>query len=523
MSLLIFIKVLAKLWRLGLLRMRPGTAWKVYRAWRTCAQSFALLAEIAAVRFGSAVALRDDDGCLTFAELRTAYETLARRLIDEFGAAPGHQVLIIERNHRTFIVALLATARAGMGILLANPDSPPKVIDQILSSHPVDIVLHGEGIALGTVAKTLRRLALVSSEPLRSSNTPLPRLRQAGRLVILTSGSTAAPKRISRNPTLTSLLPTVLGLLESLPVAMHQPTVLAVPIFHGHGLATLGMAMAFASPLHLGRKYEVAPLLTRDPSLRDAFVVSVPTLLKRWMASGATTGSVAAVVSGSAPLDERLSMQLIATLGPVLYNLYGSSEAGLISLASPEMLSTAPGTVGHPLPGTEVRIVKWGKQSDAQSGHQPAPSVTLGRIFVRGPLVLRADADGWFDTGDIGRIDNAQHLYVCGRSDGMFVSGGENVYPQEVEACLLSHPVINEAAITVIPDPEFGHRMRAFVVLHPGEDVTGEAIRDWLKARIDRCKIPKSIETLPALPRNPLGKIDRLALREIPMTIGTPP
>jgi fatty-acyl-CoA synthase len=264
--------------------------------------------------------------------------------------------------------------------------------------------------------------------------------------------------------------------------------------------------------VHLGRRYEIAPLLARAALASPAVVVTVPTLLGRWLAAGATGGKVAAVLTGSAPLAPALCRALSETLGPCVFNLYGSSEAGLVSLATPAMLAAAPGTVGRPLPGTEVRVVDTGGR-DVAAGQ-------LGRILARGPLVLRAGADGWLDTGDVGRFDDAGRLHVCGRSDGMFVSGGENVYPQEVEACLLEHPVVAEAAIAVVADAEFGARMRAFVVARAGAALDADEVRAWLRQRLDRHKQPKSVELLSALPRNLLGKLDRRAVDELARRTG---
>jgi acyl-CoA synthetase (AMP-forming)/AMP-acid ligase II len=139
----------------------------------------------------------------------------------------------------------------------------------------------------------------------------------------------------------------------------------------------------------------------------------------------------------------------------------------------------------------------------------------VGRIHVRGPLVMHPGADGWLCTGDLGRLDQAGRLHICGRADGMFVSGGENVYPQVVEACLSEHAAVAEAAIVAVPDPEFGARMRAFIVLHASASLTPEELRTWLRQRLDRHQLPKTIELVDQLPRNLLGKIDRPALEEL--------
>ncbi len=202
------------------------------------------------------------------------------------------------------------------------------------------------------------------------------------------------------------------------------------------------------------------------------------------------------MITGSAPLDADLCRRLLEHLGPILFNLYGSSEAGLVALATPAMLEQAPGSVGRPLPGNQVRLVEPG-----------------GRILVRGPLVLQPGPDGWRDTGDLGRWDPAGNLYVVGRADSMVVSGGENVFPHEIEEVLLSHPQVHEASLVVVPDDEFGQRMLAGLVAQP--DLSLEELRDWLRQRLERCKMPRHITMLTQLPRNPLGKINRAELRHL--------
>lgn len=494
--------------RLGLLHLSPLTALRLVLAWRRCGASLAFLAEAAAVRFGRRLALRDDEGQLTFDELRVRYEALAHRLITEFGVSEGGCVALIERNHRTFVVALLAAARAGADVVLMNPDSPPRLLADRVASIAPHLVMHGANIDIGDCPATQRRLALISADLVASKPQVLPRVRRVGRLVLSTSGSTGMARSVARQPTLASVLPPVLGLLVELPITLHRSTVLAVPLFHGHGLATLALAFAFAAPVHLGRCVEIAPLLAREPAPSDAIVVSVPTLLARWLVHRPVAGCVSAVVTGSAPLGPSLCLQLLGALGRVVHNLYGSTEAGVISLATPAMLVAAPGTVGKPLPRHAVRIT-------CTANRTVAPG-ELGRVEVRGPLVLTAASDGWLDTGDVGRIDEAGRLHICGRSDDMFVSGGENVYPHAVEARLLEHPGLLEAAIAVVPDTEFGQRMRAFVVGRPGASLSPVELRAWLGERVERFQMPRSIEVVAALPRNELGKIDRATLRALP-------
>ncbi|MBI3930105.1 MAG: AMP-binding protein [Armatimonadetes bacterium] len=287
--------------------------------------------------------------------------------------------------------------------------------------------------------------------------------------------------------------------------------VLALPLHHGYGLATLAMALALGSPLQLARRYEIGPMLGRLGPREEPLVVTVPTLLKRWLDAGPTGSRPSAVITGSAPLGADLCVRLLDHLGPRLFNLYGSTEAGLVSLAMPEQLRQAPGSVGRPLPGNVVRLVDAAGQ-DVGEGQ-------VGRMLVRGPFVLPSGADGWRDTGDLGSRDGQGNLFVRGRSDAMIVSGGENVYPLEVEEVLSSHPEVAEAVVLAASDPVFGQRLVAAVVPRPRAVLEEETLREWLRERLERHKMPRTLRVLEAIPRNPLGKLDRLELeRQLGLT-----
>jgi acyl-CoA synthetase (AMP-forming)/AMP-acid ligase II len=305
------------------------------------------------------------------------------------------------------------------------------------------------------------------------------------------------------------MLPVLAGLLRALPLRMHAPAVSAIPLFHGYGLAVMAVALTFAAPLHVARRCDIAPLLARLPEgAPPAVLISIPTLLGRWLGATPAQGSplppLAAVITGSAPLAPGLCRRLLERLGPCLFNLYGSTEAGIIALATPQELLQAPGTVGRPLLGNRVRV---------------APGTT--EIQVQGPLVVAASADPWYGTGDVGRVDGEGRLFVCGRLDAMLVSGGENVYPQETESALLDHPDVADVALVVVDDAELGQAMLAWVVPKSGIDlsgarlVDGTLLRAWLRQRLRPCQLPRDIQVATAIPRNSLGKVDQLAMRAL--------
>jgi fatty-acyl-CoA synthase len=193
--------------------------------------------------------------------------------------------------------------------------------------------------------------------------------------------------------------------------------------------------------------------------------------------------------------------------GDVLYNLYGSTEVAYATIATPEDLRAAPGTVGRPPFGTTVKLL------DAD-GHEVAPG-EVGRIFVGSSIQFegytgggsKEIVDGLMSTGDVGHFDAAGRLFVAGRDDDMIVSGGENVFPREIEELLAGHAGIADAAVIGVDDPEFGSRLRAYVVTEPGVRLDTETVRDYVKANLARYKVPREVVFLDELPRNPAGKV----------------
>jgi acyl-CoA synthetase (AMP-forming)/AMP-acid ligase II len=217
-------------------------------------------------------------------------------------------------------------------------------------------------------------------------------------------------------------------------------------------------------------------------------------------------------VSGSA-LSGELANRFMDEFGDILYNLYGSTEVAWVSIATPRDLRRAPGTAGRAPPGTEIRIVD-------DEGLEVLPGET-GRIFVRNSAPFEGYTgggskeviDGFMATGDVGHLDDAGRLFVEGRDDDMIVSGGENVFPQEVEELLEARGDVREAAVIGVEDAEWGQRLKAFVVPRAGEP-SEEELKEYVRRNLARYKVPREIELLDELPRNQIGKVLKRELRE---------
>jgi acyl-coenzyme A synthetase/AMP-(fatty) acid ligase len=215
--------------------------------------------------------------------------------------------------------------------------------------------------------------------------------------------------------------------------------------------------------------------------------------------------SLRVVVASGSTLPGDLATRWMDAFGDHLYNVYGSTECAWATIASPVDLRQAPGTAGRPPLGTRVELFD-------DSGRPVSAGV--GRIFVGNTALFegytagdeKETIDGLMATGDVGRIEDGR-LFVEGRDDDMIVSGGENVYPQEVEDCLVRHPGVVDAAAIGVPDDDFGQRLRAFVVVRDGVELTEDDVRDHVKAHLARFKVPRDVWFCDELPRNATGKV----------------
>jgi acyl-CoA synthetase (AMP-forming)/AMP-acid ligase II len=491
----------------------------------------------AAAREPERMALVDERGVLTFSELHLRTNALAHEL-RKAGISEGDGVAIMCRNHRGFIEATVACSKLGAGALYLNTAfAGPQITDVLAREDPVAVVYDEEFTALVSAGAAGRMRFVAWREPVertadtragsseptleeliaRGDDADLSPPLQKGRVVILTSGTTGTPKGAAR-PQSDSVEPAA-ALFSKIPLKARQPTMIAAPMFHSWGFAHFVLSLPLLSTLILRRKFDPEETLRAVALHRARALVVVPVMLQRILDLPPSTIARYDVsclnviaVSGSV-LPGDLATRVMDTFGDVLYNLYGSTEVAWATIATPKDLRAAPGTAGRPPLGTVVKLLD-------ENGHE-VPRGEVGRIFVANEFQFEGYTDGggkevvrgMMRTGDVGRLDSAGRLFVDGRDDEMIVSGGENVFPREVEDLLAGHEGIEEVAVVGVEDEQFGQRLKAYVVARNGNHLSAEDIQAYVKENLARFKVPREVVFVDQLPRNATGKVLKRELR----------
>jgi acyl-CoA synthetase (AMP-forming)/AMP-acid ligase II len=510
--------------------MRPDKAAKIGSTFLRWGASPATGAATAAIHHPHEIAIVDERGALSFERLNRRTNALAH----SFAAMGiGHEdgVGIMCRNHRGFVEATLAAAKLGASALYLNTMfAGPQLAEVTRREKPKALVYDAEfaGLLEG-VDDSVARVVGWLDEGEESGEPTLDELIAAGseadlkpppdkpRFVILTSGTTGTPKGAQRSSP--DGLLGIAALLDKIPFRSRETMMIAAPLFHSWGFFHFIMSLPTASTMVLRRRFDPEGTLQAVQESRAEVLAVVPVMIQRIL--GLPEQTLAAYdlsslritsLSGSA-LPGELATAWMDRFGDNAYNLYGSTEVAYATIATPEDLRSAPGTAGKPPRGTTVRIV-------GEDGRE-VPRGDVGRIFVGNEMSFEGYTggggkeviDGLLSSGDVGHIDAEGRLFIDGRDDEMIVSGGENVFPREVEDLLADHQAVVEAAVIGVDDAEFGQRLKAFVVVRAGAELGEDELKAHVKANLAGYKTPREIEFLDELPRNATGKVLKRDLR----------
>jgi fatty-acyl-CoA synthase len=500
---------------------------------------FGMIPALNARRTPNRTAIIDDFGEITFKELDEAAHEVANGLLDK-GVKGGDGVAILARNHRWFLIAVYGAARTGARIILLNSEFSGPQIKEVAEREGAKLIIYDDEYfdAVSKAETPLGKLRALGTNPdkedspstdetledlvARSSGKPAPKVTKHSSIIILTSGTTGTPKGANRS-TPPSLAP-IGGILSHVPFKSGEVTSLPAPMFHALGYLHATIAMMLGDTLVLRRRFKPPTVFEDIEKHKVTAVVVVPVMLSRMldalekMDTKPDLSSLRIVFVSGSQLGAELAQRALKDLGPVVYNLYGSTEIAFATIARPKDLEKNPATVGPVVKGVKVKILD-------DNGNE-LPQGEVGRIFVGNTFPFEGYTggghkqiiDGLMSSGDVGYFDENSLLYVSGRDDEMIVSGGENVFPAEVEDLISGHPEVVEATALGVEDKEWGHRLRAFVVKTDGASIGEDDIKSYVKEHLARYKVPREVVFLDELPRNPTGKVLKRELRE--MTVG---
>ncbi|MGH2751613.1 MAG: AMP-binding protein [Actinomycetota bacterium] len=495
--------------------------------------SLGILSQMNAVTVGGKPALHDRRGSISWRALDKRVNRVAHAL-RSVGVGPGDHVALLLRNGREMVEVILAAQRVGVVACPLNTWAKPNELTAtIRNSHPLvlfydtahadavtqcapeAIPLIAVGDAKDALAGSARYEELIAEH---GEHPPGPFVRHKGtpKVIIQTSGTTGTPKAASRNAS-ASGLGVLSDLLSVVPYHRDDVVYCPAPLFHSFGLATFTLATALGATLVLPEKFEPERSLQLIDDYSCTAAAFVPVMLRRILSlpdevkSSYDLSSLQVVMASGSVLSSDVRRGATELFGSVLYDLYGSTEAGWVAIARPEDMLKARHTVGRPVPGIEVRVV-------SPDDHVLPPGET-GEIYIRSKVMFegyisgestKSTDDGWMSIGDLGHIDDDGFLYIEGRADDMVVVGGENIYPVEVEQVIEDLNGVNEVAVVGVPDEEYGQILAAFVA----GKVTEDEVTETCKKELASYKVPKRIEIMDELPRNATGKILKRELIE---------
>jgi fatty-acyl-CoA synthase len=486
---------------------------------------------------------RGRDRVYSFHELDRAIDRAALALVRR-GAGRGSAVLFALKNRAEAIVRPAAVSRVGGASVTTSWRSSAGELEYLANHSGAKVVFFDADIA-DTVRAAAPRISGVPADGFvcvggqapgfptyddfvaTSGAAPGEAAIDAdtgdAALVVYTSGTTGKPKGAVRKFPKEALA-TALAFIGETPMKVGETHLCVCPLYHSTAFGFVSFSYLLGDTIVLLPDFRPETFLWAVQQYRVQTTAVVPTMLHRLMDLGRDavrswdTSSLVSIYSGGAPLPGSLALEVMDTLGDKLWNFYGATETGLVTLASPKDLRASPGTIGRVVPGNEIRLV--------DERGQPCEVGQVGELYARSALMVEgyhADPDatkssmleGFFSVGDLARVDERGCYHLEGRKRDMIISGGVNVYPAEVEATLDAHPGVAEVAVVGVPDPEWGERVRAFVVAKNGARPTEAELKEHCKRSLAGYKVPREFVFLDALPKNPTGKVLKRELREL--------
>jgi fatty-acyl-CoA synthase len=444
----------------------------------------------------------DDKKSITYMELFLESNHLADYFYSTLQIQKGAKVAFLCRNNIQFIQSLFAVSRIGGDMYFLNTEMGREQIKHLLRVGKYDVLIYDIEFSPLVTMCNFSGVKINSNQNFtRDTRTKLPRASN-GKMILQTGGTTGKPKEAGHKPSLFNYLDPFLAWIEKLKIREYQTAYIGTPIYHGYGMAVLLLFIPLGKKIVVTSQFEAKRTCHLINKHQIELITVVPVMLDRLLQYNKDKlKSLRCIASGGAKLNTNTIERVFQQFGNVLYNLYGTSEAGLNIIATPKDLMYFPKTLGRKISGVRFNIL--------DEDNQKVKPGTKGYFAVKNSWSMYHWNAKWIKTGDRGYQDKKGYIFLSGRADEMIISGGENVYPSDLEQILALHPKIEEVVVIGIGDLEFGQRLKAFI---KAKEVTEQEIVNWLKNRIARYQMPKEVVILSELPYTNLGKLDKKKL-----------
>ncbi len=456
----------------------------------------------------------DDEKFISYKKLLQSSNSLSGFLNGKFGISNKKNVGLICRNNIEAVTSIFAISGLGAELFLLNPDFSEVQFQELCNKVKFDLFICDDDIFPKLQKNISENIILTTSKInnkiLNVNNLQNIKLkkRKSGSIIVLTGGTSGKIKVAKRKPSIFDFINPFFALLKNINLDEHKTVFIATPIYHGFGLATLIISVLLGSNIFILPKFDTPKISNIIKKYKIEVITLVPVMLQRLLDFNVSNlKSLRKIISGGAAISPKLVTETLNSLGKVLYNLYGTSEAGFSVMASPNDLAQKKSTIGKPIQGVKLKILD--KEGNKLSINQ------IGVINLTTKWSMYNKNSKKIPTGDLGYIDKDGHLFVVGRADDMIVSGGENVYPITVENILLQHPKISEVIVIGIDDTEFGQRLKAFVILKKDANLSEKKLFAWLKDKVARFQMPAKICFIDNFPLTSVGKIDKKKLKNL--------
>ena len=452
--------------------------------------SLMALLRFAAHFYPQRCAIIDEKQSLSYQELYARTRQLAEILHTEYHLHPQMSVALLGRNSIILTLLLHALSRLGIRTTLLSTDLGTEQITADLQKHRYHLIIYDSDIKqiptkLPCVAVTTERLNdILLDKSSQTKRRKLPKIWRGSEIIIHSGGTSGNFKTIARRPSVTSFLPPLFALLRDIKIYQYERVLISLPFYHGFGLSTLIISLLMGKKICLQKRFDALQTLTIIQREKIEVMPIVPAMLARfWQIEGAKKKmkSLRCLISGGDRLPKSLINTTHKEIGEVIFNLYGTSEAGFFMLANPkELASFKETTLGKPIREVDCKI--------KDRNHQG-----IGTLWVRSRWAMHGKEKQWQNTGDLVSQNSEGYFFHHGRADRMVVCGGENVQPEHIEQVLLSHPMIIAARAFTVPDPNFGNVIHTEIECTPKATLTEATLLDWLRPQLSRAEMPHSI------------------------------